>query len=88
MPFGPGQSRFRGEPLQRPPGPRMPAPPPVPPRHCRYHPQLRATCAVYAPSDWIMLCSACGRAVRDGGLRILDQHGAYSGYVPPVTLSK
>lgn len=89
MPFGPGQSRFRGAPLQGPPPKRMPPPPPpVPPKQCRYHPERRACAAVYARLDWVLLCSVCGRAVRDGGLRIHDELGAYSGYVPPVSRSK
>lgn len=88
MPFEPGQSRWRPEPLQPPPPRPKPPPPPVPPKHCRYHATLRATCAVYAPSDWVLLCTACGRAVRDRGLVVLDQHGAFSGFVPPVTMSK
>ncbi len=54
---------------------------------CRYHAEIFASAAVYV-DDWILLCGACGNAVRGHALTITNADGSYRGYVPPLTRPK
>lgn len=56
---------------------------------CRYHLGAPAAAAIKRAGEvdedgWVLLCVACGRAVRKGSLVILDATGRYRGVVPAV----
>ena len=59
------------------------------PSTCRYHLGRRAAAAVKRDGEvegdgWLLLCVACGDAVRRGSLVILDRTCRYRGRVPPA----